>query len=114
MYVMSSYKAFIVFKGSILTGTFIRLTRFDDHVYLLIEIPPKYSISEVVQKLKCIASVDLRNKFKFIKEIYLEKTGMWSDGYFVSTVGLNEEQIKKYIQNQNKYDISQDVSKEFS
>jgi putative transposase len=93
---------------------FHQINTGDDHVHLLIEIPPKYSISEVVQKLKCIASVDLRNKFKFIKEIYLEKTGMWSDGYFVSTVGLNEEQIKKYIQNQNKYDISQDVSKEFS
>jgi len=39
---------------------------------------------------------------------------MWSDGYFVSTVGLNEEQIKKYISNQNKYDNGIDAEQEFS
>ena len=63
----------------------------DDHVHILIEIPPKYSVAEVVQKLKGHSSQVLRKKFKFINEIY-PQSGLWSVGYFVSTVGLNEEQ----------------------
>ena len=85
----------------------------DDHVHILIEIPPKYSVAEVVQKLKGHSSQVLRKKFKFINEIY-PQSGLWSVGYFVSTVGLNEEQIRRYIELQNVYDIGQDITAEFS
>lgn len=85
----------------------------EDHVHMLIEIPPTEKISSVVQKLKGSASIYLKKKFKFIDRIY-KYGNLWSVGYFVSTVGLNEEQIRKYIQRQNKYDIGQDVSREFS
>ena len=61
----------------------------DDHVHLQIEIPPDLSVSAVVQRLKSESSQHLRKQFKFIRDIYLDG-GIWSVGYFVSTVGLNE------------------------
>lgn len=75
-----------------------------DHVHLQIEIPPNINVSDAVGKLKANSSGHLRRKFKFIREIYLEKDGIWSVGYFSSTVGLNEAQIKKYIAWQGKHD----------
>ena len=92
---------------------FHKINTGDDYVHILIEIPPKYSISEVVRKLKSETSVNLKRKFKFIRQIY-EKCPMWSRGYFISTVGLNEEQIKRYIEKQNRFDIGTDVITEFS
>ena len=73
-----------------------------DHVHLQMEIPPNISIADAVQKLKGSYSLVIRKKFKFIRNIYLERDGIWSVGYFVSSVGLNEEQVKKYIEWQNK------------
>ena len=85
----------------------------EDHVHMMIEVPPSYAISDVVKELKSYSSVHLRKRFKFIDEIY-KRSGIWSPGYFVSTVGLNEERIKKYIEFQNKKDIGVDLSDEFS
>jgi len=79
----------------------------DDHVHVQIEIPPDISISDVVGKLKSYSSKHLRTKFKFIREIYLEKDGIWSVGYFSSTVGLNETHIRKYIEWQGRKDMPQ-------
>ncbi|MEI6420092.1 MAG: IS200/IS605 family transposase [bacterium] len=75
----------------------------DDHVHLQIEIPPDLSVAAVVQRLKSESSQHLRKQFKFIRDIYLDG-GIWSVGYFVSTVGLNEEMIKRYIANQGRLD----------
>ena len=85
----------------------------DDHVHMLIELPPKYSVSFVVQTIKTVTSIILKHKFKFINEIY-QDGNLWSVGYFVSTIGLNESQIKKYIERQSQFDIGQDATKEFS
>lgn len=84
-----------------------------DHVHILIEIPPKYSVSSVVQKLKAYTSIDLKKRFKFLRQIY-DNGRMWSAGYFVSTVGLNEKTIRKYIEKQDKEDSGIDITKEFS
>lgn len=73
-----------------------------DHVHMQIEIPPNIAISDAVQLLKGASSMVIRKKFKFIRELYLEKDGIWSVGYFVSSVGLNEETVKKYIEWQHK------------
>lgn len=78
-----------------------------DHVHLQIEIPPNIAVSDAVRALKANSSLHLRKKFKFIREIYLEKDGIWSVGYFSSTIGLNEAQVKKYIQWQGKKDKPQ-------
>jgi putative transposase len=79
----------------------------DDHVHIQIEIPPNIAVSDAVGKLKSASSKHLRAKFKFIREIYIEKDGIWSVGYFSSTVGLNEEKVKKYIAWQSKKDVPQ-------
>jgi len=85
----------------------------DDHVHMMLEIPPTQTICEVVQKMKAYASIYLKKRFNFISRIY-DDGNIWSVGYFVSTVGLNEEQIRKYIQKQNKFDVGEDVTQEFS
>ena len=84
-----------------------------DHVHLQIEIPPIYPVAAVVQELKACSSAYLKKRFKFIDQIY-SHSGIWSVGYFVSTIGLNEEQIRKYIDRQNSYDRGVDITAEFS
>lgn len=84
-----------------------------DHVHLLIEVPPKYALSMVVQELKERTSKELKERFSFIRKVYSQKESMWAVGYFVSTVGLNEETIKKYIERQNEDEIGRDVTAEF-
>ena len=85
----------------------------EDHVHLLMEIPPKYAVADIVQKIKCFTSVYLKERFKFISNIY-DDGKIWSTGYFVSSVGLNENQIKKYIYTQNQQDLGIDRTGEFS
>ena len=74
----------------------------EDHVHLQMEIAPNTLVSDAVGTLKKESSKHLRSKFKFIRQIYLDKDGIWSVGYFSSTVGLNESQVKRYIEWQNK------------
>ena len=76
----------------------------EDHVHVQIEIPPNILVSDAVSKLKSASSRHLRKKFKYIRDIYLEKDGIWSVGYFSSTVGLDEGKIRKYIEWQGKRD----------
>ena len=85
----------------------------DDHVHILLEIPPKYALASVVQYLKSSTNTSLKKQFRFIREIY-DSNSIWSTGYFVSTVGLNEQQIRRYIERQNNYDRSLDITAEFS
>jgi len=82
----------------------------EDHIHLQIEVPPNITVSDAVGKLKATSSRYLRSKFKFIREIYLEKDGIWSVGYFSSTIGLNETKVRKYIEWQGKRDKSQKLS----
>jgi len=76
----------------------------EDHVHMQIEIPPNIAVADAVSKLKSVSSQRLRKKFKFIRDIYLEKDGIWSVGYFSSTVGLNETKIRRYIEWQGRRD----------
>ncbi len=76
-----------------------------DHVHLMLEVPPNVTVSDAVSKLKSESSRHLQKKFKFIREMYIEKDGIWSTGYFSSTIGLNEAQIRKYIDWQGKQDV---------
>ena len=78
-----------------------------DHVHILAVIPPKMSVSKVVGILKSNTSKYLKKKFAFLKKVYWGTDGIWSDGYFVSTVGINEEIIKNYIDQQGKEDSGQ-------
>ena len=78
-----------------------------DHVHIVVSFPPKYSISQVVRILKSNTSRALMQKFKFLRERYYGRPGMWSVGYFASTVGLDEEMIKNYVRHQEKEDRGQ-------
>jgi len=53
-------------------------------------IPPKYSVSKVMETIKKNASKSLRRKFTFLKKVYWDRKDIWGKGYFVSTVGINE------------------------
>lgn len=87
------------------TLEFLTVNGDEDHVHIQMIIPPDLSIAEVVQKIKTYTSLRLRKKFKFINKIYIGKEGIWSVGYFSSTIGINEETIRKYIEHQGKKDI---------
>ena len=78
-----------------------------DHVHLHMVIPPKYAVSMVVETLKKNTSRHLSQKFRFLKKIYVDNEGIWSKGFFVSTVGINEEIIRKYVLRQEKEDTGQ-------
>lgn len=78
-----------------------------DHIHLHIVIPPKYSVSNVVNIIKANTSREMREKFKFLEKVYWGGKGIWSVGYFVSTVGINEDIIKKYVELQGKEDTGQ-------
>jgi putative transposase len=79
-----------------------------DHVHLHMEIPPRYSVSEVVNILKTNTSRALHARFAhFLDKVYWDRGGIWAKGYFVSTVGINEDVIKNYVLMQGAEDSGQ-------
>ena len=78
-----------------------------DHMHILLIIPPKFSVSKVVNMIKANTGKKLREKFSFLDKVYWGFKGIWSIGYFVSTVGINEEIIRKYIEKQGEEDSGQ-------
>ena len=78
-----------------------------DHVHLSVAIPPKESISDFMGYLKGKSALMIFDRHANLKYKFGNRH-FWSEGYYVSTVGLNEATIKKYIQDQEKYDIMQD------
>ena len=78
-----------------------------DHIHIHMIIPPKYAISKVVETIKSNTSRSLRNKFSFLQKVYWDNQGIWSKGYFVSTVGINEKIIREYIKQQGEEDAGQ-------
>lgn len=79
----------------------------EDHIHLLIVIPPKRAVSWVVNVLKSNTARLMRKRYAFLKKLYPKKVGIWSAGYFVSTVGVNEQVIAAYIRHQGKEDQGQ-------
>jgi len=84
----------------------VEIERFSiqaDHVHLVIIIPPKYSVSEIVGKIKANTSREVRKQFPWVKKTYW-RNEFWSPGFFSSTVGINEEVIKRYVEFQERVD----------
>jgi putative transposase len=75
-----------------------------DHVHIHIIIPPKYAVAKVVETIKTNTSKALQEKFGFLEKVYWDKKGIWSKGYFVSTVGIDEKIIKNYVRMQGEED----------
>lgn len=76
-----------------------------DHIHMLISIPPKYSVSQIVGYLKGKSSLMIFDKFANLKYKYGNRH-FWCKGYYVSTVGRNEKEITEYIQNQLQEDMA--------
>jgi putative transposase len=78
-----------------------------DHVHLLLSIPPKYSISQVMGYLKGKSAMMIFERHSNLKYKFGNRN-FWATGYYVSTVGLNEATIAKYIREQEKHDQMMD------
>jgi putative transposase len=78
-----------------------------DHIHMLIIIPPKYAVSEVMGIIKGMTSSHLRKKFDWLGKVYWKDNIVWSPGYFVATVGIDEDKILKYVEWQGRQDSGQ-------
>ena len=74
-----------------------------DHIHMLVKVPPKISISSFMEYLKGKSSLMIFEEHANLKYNYGNRH-FWAEGYFVSTVGMNKNAIKKYIQNQELED----------
>ena len=94
---LCSYKGVEILGGNVMS----------DHVHILVSIPPKMSVSSFMGYLKGKSALMMFYRHANLKYKFGNRH-FWSEGYYVSTVGLNEAVIKKYIQDQEKYDIAMD------
>ena len=81
-----------------------------DHVHLLLSIPPKYSISQIMGYLKGKSAMMMFERHSNLKYKFGNRH-FWAEGYYVSTVGLNTATIQKYIREQEKEDQIMDKLK---
>jgi putative transposase len=94
---LCGYKGVEILEGSVCV----------DHVHLCVKIPPKMSISEFMGYLKGKSALMLFDRHPEFRQ---KQSGrhFWARGYYVDTVGHNEEQIRAYIQNQTEEDMQED------
>jgi putative transposase len=78
----------------------IELNVQNDHVHLLVMVPPKVSISDYVGTIKGRTAIRVLNKFKDLKKKPYWGNHFWAKGYCVDTVGLDAEMIRKYVKYQ--------------
>lgn len=78
-----------------------------DHIHMLVSIPPKISVSSFMGYLKGKSSLLIFDRHANLKYKYGNRK-FWAEGYYVSTVGLNEATIRKYIREQENADIAQE------
>ena len=78
-----------------------------DHIHMLVTIPPKYSVAQIMGYLKGKSSLMIFEKYANLKYKYGNRH-FWCRGYYVSTVGANKKAIQEYIKNQLQEDYSDD------
>ena len=78
-----------------------------DHIHMLVSIPPKYSVSQIMGYLKGKSSLMIFEKYANMKYKYGNRH-FWCRGYYVDTVGRNKKVIAEYIRNQLQEDVSSD------
>jgi len=81
-----------------------------DHVHILISIPPKYAVSQVMGYIKGKSAIHIARQFGEVRRNFTGQK-FWARGYFVSTVGRDEDVIRNYIQHQEIEDRRQDQLK---
>jgi putative transposase len=80
-----------------------------DHIHMCLSIPPKYSVATVLGYLKGKSTMIMFEKYSRLKKNF-KGHSFWARGYYVSTVGLDEAKIRKYIKNQ---DIKEEVEDKY-
>jgi putative transposase len=89
-------------------GVSVETIGFDgDHLHMVMVIPPKYAIADVMGRLKNQSASYMRKKFPWLEKVYWKENIVWSPGYFVSSVGANEKTIHNYVKNQGQRDSGQ-------
>ena len=89
-------------------GVQVKSIGFDlDHLHMVMVIPPKYSIFSVMGQLKSQSASRLRHKYGWLDHVYWNENIFWSPGYFVSSVGIDEETIRRYVEHQGNQDSGQ-------
>ena len=78
-----------------------------DHIHMLLSIPPKYSVAQIMGYLKGKSSLMIFEKYANLKYKYGNRH-FWCRGYYVSTVGANKKAIQEYIRNQLQEDYADD------
>ena len=82
-----------------------------DHVHIYVKIPPKVSVSEFMGYLKGKSALMVFDRFPQMKQG--RGRHLWARGYYVSTVGVNQDVIRKYIEQQEEADIIEDKCRDF-
>ena len=91
------FKTIAKWKGFVIKAWHIG----DDHIHLVADIPPKYSVSYIMQIIKGKSSAWIKKKTK-----KLPKGSLWAKGYFVSTVGVDEMTIQNYVKHQEHHQVN--------
>ena len=84
----------------------IKLSVQEDHVHMVVVIPPRIAVANAIQYIKTQSAKKLKVKFPFMQKIY-SRGGIWSRGYCVSCIGLNEKEILVHVEHQEKEDKGQ-------
>jgi len=85
-----------------------------DHIHLIICVPPRLSVSEVMGMLKAKTAIKIFKSFPLLKKKPYWGNRFWSRGYCVSTIGLDETKIRKYVKYQeDREKQEEDEQKEF-
>ncbi len=87
--------------------TIIEAEACPDHIHMFVEIPPKYSVAEIMGYLKGKSSLMIFDRHANLKYKYGNRN-FWCRGYFVDTVGKNEKRIAEYVRNQLREDYTED------
>ena len=90
---LCSYKGLEIVEGSACV----------DHIHLCLKIPPKFSVASIMGYIKGKSALMIFDRFSNLKYKFGNRH-FWAKGYYVSTVGLNEQTIKKYIREQEDSD----------
>jgi len=86
---------------------FKKVNHDKDHIHMLVSIPPTMNVGKAVGLIKQNMARNLKQKFPFLRQVYWGTESVWSEGYFVSTVGVTDAMIRKYIEDQGKKDAGQ-------
>ena len=85
----------------------IKVNVQEDHVHMVIVIPLRIAVANAIQFIKTRSAKALKAKFPFLQKTYSRKLGIWSRGYCVSCIGMDEKEILAYVEHQEKEDKGQ-------